>query len=251
MAIKQALIHLVPTHLELPLRYAYNRVLGRLEREMEILDRIVSHRRRSIDIGANVGLYTYRFSQMFDHVESFEPNPYCARKVIAAQLANVTVHEIALSNRRGSANLSMPDTGSPDDTALASLSNRFENAKSVPVKLQTLDAFDFMNVDLIKIDVEGHEMELLEGARQTIRKNAPTLMIEIEQRHHATQDIGDIFRYIESLGLAGNFYFQKHIVPIERFSVERHQSGRNPLDREQYVNNFIFRSMSNGDNHAI
>jgi FkbM family methyltransferase len=251
MAIKQTLINLVPTHLELPLRYTYNRILGRLEREMDILERIVSQRRRCIDIGANVGLYTYRFSQLFDQVESFEPNPYCARKVTAAQLPNVTVHAIALSNKSGSANLSMPDTGSPEDTALASLSNQFKDSKSVPVTLRTLDDFGFIDVDLIKIDVEGHELELLEGARQTILRNSPTLLIEIEQRHHATKDIRDIFHYIEALGLAGSFYFQKHMVPIKDFSVERHQHGLDPLDRQNYVNNFIFRSTSNDKNQVV
>ncbi len=84
MTVKESIIGLVPQRLELAARFNYNRILGRLEPEMNIIGEISPQRRRCIDIGANVGLYTYRFAKMFRQVESFEPililcSPLCLR----------------------------------------------------------------------------------------------------------------------------------------------------------------------------
>jgi FkbM family methyltransferase len=92
---------------------------------MGIIENIVPQRRRCLDIGANVGLYTYRFAQLFRQVESFEPIPRCARIIASSELKNVRLHGHALSNKSGQATLNIPATGGPEATALASLSNRF------------------------------------------------------------------------------------------------------------------------------
>ena len=78
MSVKEHLISLVPKRLELSARFNYNRLLGRLEPEMDIIENISGERRRCIDVGANVGLYSYRFARLFRYVESFEPIPSCA-----------------------------------------------------------------------------------------------------------------------------------------------------------------------------
>src|SRR4051812_4803866 len=65
MSLKQKMIGLMPRRLELAARYRYNNWLGRLEREMSVINSIVSQRRRCLDIGANVGLYTYCLAQLF------------------------------------------------------------------------------------------------------------------------------------------------------------------------------------------
>jgi FkbM family methyltransferase len=241
MPIKQALLHLIPGRLELAARYTYNKALGRLEREMTIIEDIVAQRRRCIDIGANVGLYTYRFAQCFGQVEAFEPIPRCARIIASSRMGNVCLRNYALSNRCGKATLSIPVTGGPEADSLASLSNHFPDAKSLVVDLHTLDSFHFSEVDLIKIDVEGHELEVLEGAMQTIDRELPTILVEVEQRHHPDKGIQGIFEFVQALGYEGTFYWQGRMNPLAAFSVTRHQQPFDPLDRTEYVNNFIFR----------
>jgi hypothetical protein len=71
MTVKESMLSLVPKRLELSARFNCNRVFGRLEPEMDIIEKIAVRRRRSIDVRANVGLYTYRFAQLFRHVKSF------------------------------------------------------------------------------------------------------------------------------------------------------------------------------------
>ncbi|MGH3851413.1 MAG: FkbM family methyltransferase, partial [Pseudonocardiaceae bacterium] len=184
MTVKEHMIRMVPKSLELPARYQYNKFLGRLERETEIIETIVTNTRRCVDIGANVGLYTYRFSRLFQQVESFEPIPRCAQIIASSELKNVNLHRVALSSRLGHAMLQIPVTGGPGATAMASLSNQFQNAELLAVELRTLDSFCFTEVDLVKIDVEGHELEVLNGGVETFARESPTIMVEIEQRHH-------------------------------------------------------------------
>lgn len=240
MTIKTKIIDLIPHKLELTARYYYNKALDRLEPETAIIGEITQRRRRCLDVGANVGLYTYRFAQLFESVESFEPIPACARIIASSERSNVRLHNLALSNRQGRANLSIPVTGGPEATALASLSNEFPEADLLSVELRTLDSFGFTEVDLIKIDVEGHELEVLEGGLETIRRESPTLLIEIEQRHHAARTIYDIFDFVLKLGYIGSFYWNGRMMPLTEFSVPRHQQSIDPRSRD-YVNNFIFR----------
>jgi FkbM family methyltransferase len=243
MPIKQHILKLIPRRLELAARFNYNRALGRLDDELDMLEGIVRDRRRCIDVGANVGLYTYRFAQLFQVVESFEPITSCAAIIASSRLRNVRVHEVALSDHAGQAELSIPPAGGPEAMCLASLSNRFPNGESVSVPLQTLDSFEFTEVDLIKIDVEGHELAVLEGAQDTIRREGPTLLIEIEQRHHADRSIRDIFDFILLFGYRGSFSWNGRLVPLEEFDIGRHQKGPDPRSPD-YANNFIFEPLA-------
>jgi hypothetical protein len=79
----------------------------------------------------------------------------------------------------------------------------------------------FQDVSFIKIDVEGHELSVLEGGVRTIANNRPVLWVEIEQRH-LSRPMSDVFEFIKSLGYDGGFYdgtFQ----PLEKFRYEIHQ----------------------------
>jgi hypothetical protein len=69
---------IVPRDIKLSIEYYYRYLTKKLEPELYCLKNFIgSNKRRAIDIGANRGLYTYALSQIFDHVESFEPQPSC------------------------------------------------------------------------------------------------------------------------------------------------------------------------------
>jgi hypothetical protein len=69
------------------------------------------------------------------------------------------------------------------------------------IPMKTLDSFDFPNIDLIKIDVEGFEGEILKGAMETIERHKPVLVIE-QQKHEYQNDMQDVpvIRTLESWG---------------------------------------------------
>jgi hypothetical protein len=70
---------------------------------------------------------------------------------------------------------------------------------SVSVETRRLDAMDIGPVGFIKIDVEGHEQEVLEGASATLERDQPSLLIEVEERHRAGAVAG-VVGLLTSLG---------------------------------------------------
>jgi hypothetical protein len=94
------------------------------------------------------------------------------------------------------------------------------------------------------MDVEGRELPALEGGMKTIRRWRPTLLVEIEQRHHA-EPIAEVFSRIDSIigpGYSACFLDRTgKLRPLSEFSVERDQLALkdNPLSRA-YIRNFFF-----------
>ena len=123
---------------------------------------------------------------------------------------------------------------------LASLEKRDGDCEVRTVKVNTVDDYDFNDVDLIKIDVEGHEQCVFEGAHKVIKNNMPILIIEIEQRHIKNQ-INDVFRSILNLNYSGFFLQKGKLTSLNEFKYELNQKPylENVIAKE-YINNFIF-----------
>lgn len=137
---------------------------------------LTAHRRTAIDCGAHVGIMTHRMCQDFQFTHAFEPQWHHYLESNMQNYTNWQLHACAVSNTRARLHLSVnqENTGTTHITDTAT-------AYTVDVYTQTLDSFGFTEVDLIKIDVEGHELELLEGATQTITQQQPILLIELEK----------------------------------------------------------------------
>src|SRR5579885_1513889 len=73
------------------------------EPEFYLLDHLVDPTRAAVDVGANEGIYAERMAQLSPLVHCFEPNPSFAAALRAKLDPKVTVHELALSNRKGEA----------------------------------------------------------------------------------------------------------------------------------------------------
>jgi FkbM family methyltransferase len=129
------------------------------------------------DVGANVGRWSLEASRLAPHgrVHAFEPHPAAfAELVRAVSGRNVSCHPVALGSAPGRAELHFD----PELTVLSSLHERnlegFGVAldDTVEVEVSTIDAFcdaeGIGAVDLVKIDVEGHELETLRGARASL-----------------------------------------------------------------------------------
>jgi hypothetical protein len=113
---------------------------------------------------------------------------------------------------------------------------------SVPV-VALDDYFDENDkVTLLKIDVEGAELEVFKGAERILRQHAPLLMFESENRHLAPGKVQDVFSYLEGLGYEGSFVCRDEILPISRFdaAVHQRQHGEWFWKSRDYCNNFIF-----------
>ena len=138
--------------------------------------RYVSQWRNAVDIGAHVGEWTRSLSRKFDHVICFEPNPNfreCFNRNIKEN--NVTLHPYGLSSHSHNAIQGVNATHLNDvlgDT----------EPREGDIECRSLDSFDLCDVDYIKIDVDGFEIPLLEGAQETLKRNNPVINIEMKER---------------------------------------------------------------------
>ena len=244
---RDRLLASLPAALRVPAFYYLQKLLGCAEQELSNLHRLVPRGTVAIDVGANQGMYVYPLSRLAVRVEAFEPLPFCA-DFLERSRANLTVHRIALSDHEGIMTLHVPLINGIRHSGLATFQAVRGPQEFLDVPVRTLDSFHFSNVGLIKIDVEGHEHAVLRGAEETLRRERPNVLIEIEQRHHV-DPMEHIFAAMATYGYDGFFLQNDDFRPLSEFSYESHQApylddvkkGNDALIRGKYINMFFFR----------
>ena len=121
--------------------------------------------RRLIDCGAHIGSWAINWYDRCEKIEAFEPNLQILPeyKNNTKHIKNLSLHEVALGDKPGTVAM---DYGAHVVTYHITKSNG-------PIEIRTLDSYNFQDVDVIKIDVEGFEVPLLDGAKETILSNRP------------------------------------------------------------------------------
>ena len=156
----------------------------RLQRDAAL--EYVKQWRVCLDIGSNIGQWTRPLSRKFESVVCFEPNPNfreCFKKNIDEN--NVLLWPVGLSDKEHKAKQGFNSTVLRNEEG--------------DIDCRTLDSFALTNVDFVKIDVDGFEIPLLNGAKETLIKNNPVINIEMkkdkrsniaQQCEHILQDLG-------------------------------------------------------------
>jgi len=153
------------------------------EPELAVLDTLMRRGGTAVDVGANQGFFAFALSETADRVVAFEPNPDYARFARWMLRGRAEVHALALSDRPGRATFHVPRDH--DGTVLhfaGSLKRthaQFPRNDTYEVEIRTLDAFALTDVRFIKVDVEGSEREVLDGARMTIARERPAMLLEL------------------------------------------------------------------------
>jgi len=178
---------LVPASLYYRHRIADEAAWG--EHELSVLGDIVRSGGIAIDVGANQGVFAFALSKVADRVEAFEPNPDCAEFSRWMLGRRARIHVVALSNRTGTSEFVVPVSheGLPLHLggSLKRAATDQTNAIRFNVKMRTLDSYGFEDVRAVKIDTEGSEMDVIEGGRETIRRDRPVLIVELLTGAHA------------------------------------------------------------------
>ena len=209
------------------------------EKEIKLIPQLLSNCNRAIDIGANVGVWSYWLSKYAKQVESFEPNPKVFNALKNIKIKNVNSYNIALSNKTGSVDLLIPKGSkgfSNQGASLSSIKVQGEH-KSISIEAKRLDEYNFLDVDFIKIDVEGHEHEVIEGARETIKKFKPTMVIEMEEKHNQIP-IEEQISSVEKMGYQCCVFINETIIKIKEIDLDKFH--HNPTNKDTYLFNFIF-----------
>lgn len=157
--------------------------------EYRTLKKIIMTGNHVIDIGANFGWYSTLFSRWVGDegkVYSFEPLPdvFCElnNNIELNNLKNIETFPFAISDEEGSAVISFPVSLGSEYASIATtkIAEREYEAVCEVTRLDKLvEDIGIAQVDFIKIDVEGNEINVLKGAEQTLLKYKPSLMIEV------------------------------------------------------------------------
>jgi FkbM family methyltransferase len=217
------------------------------EPELHLLPVLCRPDRIIVDVGANLGIYTHAARRYARHVIAIEPQPLLAASLRSAYGGtSVEVVQCGLSDRPGTFSLYVPIIDSlPVDTRASLLSGLNGNTEvSVQIPVRTLDSFSLNDVNLIKIDVEGLELEVLRGARETLARCRPAIVVEAEERMRPGT-VASVAELMESLNYAGFFIWRLALQSITEFEVGYHQapgSAKSVGDRQSadYVSNFIY-----------
>lgn len=200
------------------------------EREMELLDVLCDRARVGIDVGAKVGMYTYRIRDRSAKVIAFEPIPtfnQMLAKVFDGKCGQIEPY--ALSNRRGRTMLRMPyesgdrgqwgrSTIEPANQLAQALIRRTDE---IEIETRMLDEYELTGVGFIKIDVEGHEGAVLEGAERTIEVNRPNMLIECNDEH-CPNARNKLAAWLRRHGYVAYFAFDGDLRGIEQHDFDLH-----------------------------
>jgi FkbM family methyltransferase len=209
----------------------------------------------AVDVGASVGNYAVALRKAVGprgRVLALEANPAVYKELVhSSWLTGIDARNVAASSTSGTAELLIPvDSAGRVHEPIATLEDRGQAAVRVRVPRVRLDdqLSEERCVSVIKIDVEGHESEVIRGAVETLQRHKPGLVMEIEAQH-----VGGADRMAEVVALCCSFGYRcsaihgTKLIPWDEFDVDRWQtqylSATDDYQKrhfEDYVNNFLF-----------
>ena len=202
----------------------------------------------ALDVGSWYGPWTYWLAKKASAVHAFEPNPDVAAVLKRTVAANVTVHQVAVSDAAGTASLALPSGGKGTE-GRASLEGLGESTRAIEVETVRIDDLGIEAATLMKVDVEGHERAAIAGAQQLIEASHPLLVVELEERHGGIAPTVDL---LAGWGYRGRVRVEDQWRWLDDFDLGAHQAEH--LDqwgsasflksamrgKTKYVNNVVF-----------
>lgn len=154
-----------------------------------------------IDVGANVGFYTVPFSPLVGphgKIIAFEPDP-CMNRLLDENirlndLSNVEIYKEAVSNTTGIKQFFITYPGGSSLLPVRGV------REIINVPTITIDSLELDRVDWIKIDTEGTEADVLKGAKETIERCKPNLIVEFIP---SNGPVDDLLKELEGWNLKG------------------------------------------------
>jgi FkbM family methyltransferase len=202
-----------------------------------------------LDIGANVGTFLYQLQNKLSHqhIYAFEPNKKLFTR-LKRLFPSMKILSLALSDENTTAEFKVPIINGKMVASRGTLNTSYkekgeERSYTEKVTVTKLDDWakqeNLQKLDFIKIDVEGNEMKTLLGGKETIQKFLPTLMVEMEQRHHE-KPIWEEISEVEGWGYDVRYLNRTHF-KLEKLTEEILVSNANDeKNKTAYINNIIF-----------
>ena len=150
--------------------------LGKLRRGVAL----VKHKGHAVDVGAQVGLWTRVLAREFQSVTAFEPVREFAAclKENCVGANNVELYCSALGNYTGFIDIIR-------EAGVATARVDEGDSSNEAAVIHTLDMAPLRPIDFLKIDAEGYETAIIQGAEQTIRRDRPVVILEQKRKRLA------------------------------------------------------------------
>ncbi|WP_455361160.1 FkbM family methyltransferase [Streptomyces sp. SYSU K21746] len=203
----------------------------------------------AVDVGGWYGPWSRQLARRAGRVVAVEPVPHLARLLAATTPAHVdVVHAAATDRDGGTVQLWLPP-GDGGNRGVSSLVRRDLHARSIPVPCVRVDSLGLHGITLIKIDVDGSELNVLRGAEETLLGDRPALFIELEAR---IGPLEAVLNLLAGHGYRGWVLPGRDWLPLADFDLSGHQSRtahvaehgllRRSLTpfRRRYVNSVLF-----------
>jgi FkbM family methyltransferase len=215
--LRRILSPFVPSRKMLPFMFWLQGISTDDDPYMASMGRFCRQGQNAVDIGANVGFYTYTLSKRFLRVYAFEINDEITGWIKQYGAKNIELVECGISSVAGTARLHLPVTQGLTISGYGTLHrNILPEADSYVEKecrLAPLDDFAIEGIGFMKIDVEGHEMEVLKGAAKTIAGSRPVILIEVRTMNEV--EVDDWFMALDYRQC--RFDLQDHLAVVNGF----------------------------------
>jgi FkbM family methyltransferase len=224
-----------------------------LNNGFKIIKKILPENPVIIDVGAYIGSYSLRYSTIPDSliyaIEPIKSNfNLLSKNIQENKVDNVRYYNLGMSNKNGKMFFGNPTKKQGwrftledcKDKAFSSVyaDKVFKNKKIINGEysvVQTIDNFvaksKIKKVDFIKIDAEGHDLNILKGANKIILKYKPILQVEAIDYilQLAGLNVDDLINYIKGLNLYNLYYFTKNSKSIKKIEKNNYPRGMNLL----------------------
>lgn len=212
----------------------------------------------AVDVGAALGGYSWILNRKSKRVIAFEPGIVHSEFLQPGIYGtSIELERQAVGNENGFVSMYTPgDDTNARHSATLSTENPVVHASETQIDVVPLISLDdFLEsklasterLDFLKVDVEGYELAVLEGATRRIAKDFPLIVCEIETRHNAQYQ--EVFRLLKSLGYQSYILVDGEFALFVSDDISYHQrdvdlayrlSANYRPGSSKYINNFIF-----------
>lgn len=206
--------------------------------ETALFEALVAPGSVCVDVGANIGYYTLLMAQRAGaqgRVYAFEPVPsiymLLEKNIRANGYGNVRAFPTALSSGEGSVDLYLNSYNGGDNRMYPS-----EGMQRIQVQTQALDALMEEKVDVVKMDVQGAELQVLKGMRRVLSESHPVIVLEYSPMSIARMG-EDPRELLQILAEEGYVFADVDEAEHKLVSATASQlSERYPADEERFTN---------------
>ncbi len=205
----------------------------------------------AVDVGANKGSYLYWLARWVPDGQAiaFEPQDeladYLRNAVTTIPMKNVIVESKGVADKPGLLEFFSPGGAvSPGASFSHRVPDREECARQSK-EVVTLDAYfdEGAPISVIKVDVEGFELQVFKGAQRILSEASPLLVFECENRHLEQGTVDDVLNFLYQRGYDGHYVHRGELIPAKQFNaaVQQLEEGEEFYKNKDYCNNFVFR----------